>query len=127
MAELHIDNIRLQAKGQDMRKTALKVMHQIRDSLPGLARYVADDPTYDNIKVFVAETLLYRGVTGFGFKVADLPDTRKGQGIALLQKMIMRVYHPAGKNRNNDRMGNKTKLVWISRQRLLEVGGALKL
>jgi len=127
VAELHLDNIRLQAKGQDMRKTALKLMHQIRDSLPGLARYVADDPTYDNIKVFVAETLLYRGVTGFGFKVADLPDTRKGQGIAWLQKMIMRVYHPAGKKRNNDRMGNKTKLVWISRQRLLEVGGALKL
>jgi len=125
VAEMHLDNIRLQAKGPDMQKHALKIMRQIRDSLPGLARYVAEDPTYDNIKVFVAETLLHRGVKGFGFTVQDLPDTRKGRGIAWLQKVIMRVYHPAGNKRKNDRLGNKTMLVWISRQRLLEVGGAV--
>ncbi|MDR3599970.1 MAG: polysaccharide deacetylase family protein [Desulfosporosinus sp.] len=120
VAELHLDNIRLQAKGRDIQKTALKVMHQIRASLPGLARYVAEDTTYDNIKVLVAETLLHRGVKGFGFNVQDLPNTRKGQGIAWLQKMIMRVYHPAGKNRKNERLGNKTMLVWISRDKLLQ-------
>ena len=118
-AEIHLDNIRLQAKGRDMQKTALKVMRQIRESLPGLAQYVAEDPTYDNIKVFVAETLLYRGVKGLGFTVQELPDTLKSQGVAWLQKMIMRVYHPEGKNRKNERLGNKTKLVWISRGRLL--------
>jgi len=122
VAEIHLDNIRLQAKGPDMQKHALKIMRQIRDSLPGLARYVADDPTYDNIKVFVAETLLYRGVKAFGFTVQDLPDTRKGRGIAWLQKMIMRVYHPAGKKRKNERLGNKTMLVWISRERLVAGG-----
>jgi peptidoglycan/xylan/chitin deacetylase (PgdA/CDA1 family) len=119
VAEIHLDNIRLQAKGRDMQKTALKVMRQIRESLPGLAQYVAEDPTYDNIKVFVAETLLYRGVKGLGFTVQELPDTLKSQGVAWLQKMIMRVYHPEGKNRKNERLGNKTKLVWISRGRLL--------
>jgi len=80
---------------------------------------VADDPTYDNIKVLVAETLLHRGVKGFGFTVQDLPDTRKSRGIAWLQKMIMRVYHPAGKNRNDERLGSKTMLVWISREQLV--------
>lgn len=120
VAEIHLDNIRLQAKGRDMQKTALKAMRQIRESLPGLARYVANDSTYDNLKVFVAETLLHRGVKGFGFTVQDLPDTLKGQGIAWLQKMIMRVYHPAGKNRKNERLGNKTMLVWISREKLLQ-------
>ena len=85
---------------------------------------VAEDPTYDNIKVFVAQTLLHRGVKGFGFTVQDLPDTRKGRGIAWLQKMIMRVYHPAGKNRKNERLGNKTMLVWISRERLVAGGFA---
>jgi len=122
VAEIHLDNIRLQAKGRDMQKTALKVMHQIRESLPGLARYVAEDPSYDNIKVLVAQTLLHRGVKGFGFTVQDLPDTRKGRGIAWLQKMIMRVYHPAGKKRKNERLGNKPMLVWISRERLVASG-----
>jgi len=122
VAEIHLDNIRLQAKGCDMQRTALKFMHQVRESLPGLAQYVAQDPNYDNIKVFLGQTLLHRGVKGFGFTVLDLPDTRKSRGIARLQKMIMRVYHPAGKNRRNVRLGNKTKLVWISRERLVAGG-----
>ncbi|EGW38441.1 polysaccharide deacetylase family protein [Desulfosporosinus sp. OT] len=118
VAEIHFDNIRLQAKGQDMQQTALKAMHQVRESLPGLARYVAQERTYDNIKVFVAQTLFHRGVKRFGFNVQDLPDTLKNRGIVWLQKMIMRVYHPAGKNRNNERLGNKTMLVWISKEKL---------
>jgi len=122
VAELHLDNIRLQAKGPDMQKTALKAMHQILESLPPLAQYVAKNPKYDNIKVFMGETLLHRGVKGFGFTVLDLPDTRKSRGIAGLQKIIMRVYHPAGKNRKNERLGNKTKLVWISREKLVARG-----
>jgi len=119
VVELHLDNIRLQAKGRDVQKTGLKAMRQILDSLPGVARYVAENPTYDNIKVFATQTLLYRGVKGFGFTAQEIPDTLKSRGIAKLQKMIMRVYHPAGKNRRNDRLGNKTRLVWISRAGLL--------
>ena len=119
VAEIHLDNIRLQAKGQDMQKTALKVLRQSRESLPGLIRYIAQDPTYDNIKVFVAQTLLYRGVKGFGFSIQDLPDTWKSRGVAWLQRRVMRVYHPAGKERENGRLGNKTRLVWISREKLL--------
>lgn len=122
VAEIHLDNIRFQAKGRDRQKTAFKAMHQIRESLPGLARYVAEDPTYDNIKVFVGQTLLYRVVKRFGFTVQDLPDTWKGRGIACLQKMIMRVYYPTGKNRKNERLGNKPLLVWISRERLIAGG-----
>jgi len=122
VAGIHLDNIRMQAKGHDTQKTALKAMHQIRESLPDLARYVAQNSKYDNIKVFMGETLLHRGVKGFGFTVQDLPDTRKSRGIAGLQKMIMRVYHPARNNRENKRLGNKTKLVWITRERLVAGG-----
>ncbi|MDP4161439.1 MAG: polysaccharide deacetylase family protein [Bacillota bacterium] len=120
VAEIHIDNIRLQAKGLDMQKTALKALHQARESLPNLVRYIVNDPTYDHIKVFVAQTLIYRGVKGFGFSVQELPNTWKSRGVAWLQKMVMRVYHPAGKDRENGRLGNKTRLVWISREKLLE-------
>src|SRR5680860_297254 len=120
VAEIHLDNIRLQAKGLDMQKTALKVLHQVHEFLPGLAQYVAEEPTYDNIKVLLAQTLLHRGVKRFGFTVQDSQDTWQSQGIAWLQKMIMRVYHPAGKDRKNERLGNKTMLVWISRENLVK-------
>jgi peptidoglycan-N-acetylglucosamine deacetylase len=119
VAEIHMDNIRLQAQGHDIQKTALKALRQARTSMPDLARYVANNPAYSNIKVFVAQTLLYRGVKGFGFHIQELPETWKTRGVAWLQMMIMRIYHPAGKDRQNDRMGNKTKLVWISRGGLL--------
>lgn len=120
VVEIHFDNIRLQANGQDMQKTALKAMRQARESLPALARYVEGQSTYDNIKVFVALTLLYRGVKGFGFHVQELPDTLKGRGIAWLQKIIMHVYHPAREKRKNGKLGNKPMLVWISRQELID-------
>ncbi|MDQ7093865.1 polysaccharide deacetylase family protein [Desulfosporosinus sp. PR] len=119
VAEIHMDNVRLQAKGQDIQKIALKALRQARASLPDLARYITDNPGYSHIKVFMGETLIYRGVKGFGFEVQELPETWRSKGIAWLQRMIMRVYHPAGKDRPNDRLGNKTKLVWISRNRLL--------
>ncbi|AFM43187.1 putative xylanase/chitin deacetylase [Desulfosporosinus acidiphilus SJ4] len=119
VAEIHIDNIRLQAKGRDAQKTALKAMRKALISFPDLARYIANNPGYSNIKVFIGETLLYRGVKGFGFTVQDLPDTWKSKGIAWLQRTIMLIYHPEGKERQNGRLGNKTKLVWISREKLL--------
>lgn len=119
VAEIHLDNIRLQAQARDMRKTALKVMRQARESLPGLAQYIINNSAYDNIKVFMGQTLIYRGVKGFGFSVQDLPDTWKSRGIVLLQKIIMRIYHPEGKEHNTQRLGNKARLVWISREKLL--------
>jgi len=67
VAEINFDNIRLQTKGRDMQKNALKVMRQTRDSLPALVRYVENHLNYDNIKVFFTLTLLHRGVKGFGF------------------------------------------------------------
>ncbi|WP_407306811.1 polysaccharide deacetylase family protein [Desulfosporosinus sp. SB140] len=119
VAEIHLDNIRLQAKGRDIQKTALKALRQARASMPDLAQYVINNPGYSNIKVFMGETLLYRAVKGFGFEVQELPETWNSKGIAWLQRMIMRVYHPAGKERGNERLGTKTKLVWISRSKLL--------
>ena len=119
VAEIHLDNVRLQAQGSDMQRTALKAIRQARKSLPDLAKYVAEHPAYDDIKVFMGETLIYRGVRGFGFNVQDLPDTWRSRGIAWLQLRIMRVYHPAGKERQNERLGTQTKLVWISRRGLL--------
>ena len=119
VVELHLENIRLQTN-QDTQKTVYLVMRQIRESLPVLARYVENNPMYDNINVFVAQTLLHRGVKAFGFHVQDLPDSFKGRGIAWLQKMIIHVYQPAGKKHKKGKLGNRPMLVWISREELMD-------
>lgn len=119
VAEIHIDSIRLQEKGKDMQKLALKALRQARDSFPGLTQFVAENPAYGEVKVFLGVTLIHRGVKGFGFHVQDLPNSRKNRGIAWLQKMIMRVYHPAGSARGQARLGDDPKLVWISREELI--------
>ncbi|MHB8077379.1 polysaccharide deacetylase family protein [Desulfosporosinus fructosivorans] len=118
VVELHLENIRLQTN-QDTQKTVHLVMRQIRESLPVLARYIETNPMYDNINVFVAQTLLHRGVKAFGFHVQDLPDSFKGRVIAWLQKMIIHVYQPAGKKHKKGKLGNRPMLVWISREELM--------
>lgn len=118
VAEIHFANIRFQTKERDMQKIAVKAMRQARESLPGLARYVAVNPAYDDVKVFMGQTLLYRAVKGFGFTVQELPSSWQSRGAAWLQRMIMRIYHPAGKGRKNERLGKKPMLVWISREKL---------
>lgn len=119
VVELHLENMRLKMN-QDTQKTVIMIMRQTRESLPVLAQYVKNNSIYDNINVFLAQTLLHRGVKAFGFHVQDLPDSLKGRVIAWLQKMIIHVYQPAGKKRKKRKLGNKPMLVWITRKELME-------
>lgn len=120
LGEIHFDNLRLQNQETDAQKIALHAMRQARASLPMLALYVATNPDFQEIKVLFGQTLIHRGVKGFGFNVYDLPPSRSGHRIGRIQQLIMQVYHPSGKNRLNDRLGTEPKLVWISKEKLLE-------
>jgi hypothetical protein len=64
-------------------------------------------------------TLLNKGAQGLGFNVAEYPYT-KGYLISILQKIIIQIYHPAGIKRKTDSLGDKPKIVWISKEKLLE-------
>lgn len=120
VAEIHLDNVRLQRKGSGMRELGLKALRQVRESLPGLAAYVAENPKYRSVEVFMGLTLLNRGVKGFGFHVQEIPLTGFTRFVGILQRVIMVIYHPAGKARLTERLGHEPKLVWISRQELLQ-------
>lgn len=116
VGELHLNNYRIQTEETDPARVAIGVIRKIKNSLPGLAAYIEQHPEYAAIKVFVSITLLNRGISGFGFQVEELPRSFKNWRIGLLQKIILRVYHPGG---NYKKMG-QPKLVWITREVLME-------
>ncbi|KLU59546.1 peptidoglycan-N-acetylmuramic acid deacetylase PdaC [Peptococcaceae bacterium CEB3] len=121
VGEIHLDNIRLQAKGADAQTIATGALRHAKESFPVLARYVAESPEYENIKVFLGLSMMYRAVRVFGFEVKDVEPTLGMRWIAFLQKVIMSVYHPAGHARLNPRLGNEPKLVWIEKKKLVEL------
>jgi len=120
VGEIHIDSIRLQFQGEDMQKLGIQAMRQARESLPALAAHVVKNPAYQEIQVFLGLSLLHRGVKHFGFAVQDVPVTWGRRWVAFLQRIIMAVYHPAGKARLQGRFQDQPKLVWISKAKLLE-------
>jgi hypothetical protein len=63
--------------------------------------------------------MINRGVKPFGFNVQDYP-SRGGRFIGALQKIIMNIYHPSGSARKTENLGDKPKIVWISKKSLLE-------
>ncbi len=120
VGEIHLDSIRVQAQSRDMQKSGIQALRMARESFPVLARYIAQSPEYQTIKVFLGFTLMHRGVKGLGFTVQEIPATWGIRWIGFLQKMIMSVYHPAGKARLNGRLQGAPKLIWISKEKLLE-------
>jgi len=120
VAEIHFDNVRLLSRESDSRRIVLQAVRQVKESLPGLASFVIDNSDYNNISVFLGLTLINRGVKGLGFQVQEVPTTALTRAVGHLQRIIMRVYHPTGGARSLTRLGNQPKLVWMSREQLLQ-------
>lgn len=124
VGEIHIDSIRLQTGCTDSRRIGLQAMRLAKESMPDLARFVAQSPEYRNIRVFLGLTLINRGVKRFGFEVQEIDPGWFERWVGYLQKIALRVYHPAGRARvkeGGSRLGEAPKIVWISRERLLEM------
>jgi peptidoglycan/xylan/chitin deacetylase (PgdA/CDA1 family) len=121
VADIHLASIRLQSKEGDIQGIGLRALSLVRNSLPVLAKYIAESPEYRNVEVLVGFTLLNRGAKGLGFEVQEVPSSWAIRRMGFAQKVIMLIYHPMGKSRNNKRLGNKPKLVWISKQKLLDL------
>ncbi|MDD3363571.1 MAG: polysaccharide deacetylase family protein [Syntrophomonas sp.] len=120
VGEIHLDSNRLQGKEIDINKRGIYLLRLIRKSLPGLACYVDENPEYKGIQVFTGLTLINHGVQKLGFEVQEIPDTIFIRWIGWLQKLIMLIYPSSRKISNNKYKGTHPKLVWISRQQLLE-------
>ncbi|MGI5902414.1 MAG: polysaccharide deacetylase family protein [Desulfitobacteriia bacterium] len=119
VGEIHFDNLRFQSVGPDLQKTGLRALKLALRSLPDLAKYIANNPKHQNIKVYLGLTLINRGVKKLGFNVQEYPG-RDGRLVALFQKIIVHIYHPSGGKRNTASLGKTPKIVWISKKELLE-------
>lgn len=119
VGEIHFDNIRFQSLGTNLQGIGVRALRQIRASLPDLAEHITNDPHNSQIKVYLGITLLNKGAKGLGFYVQDYPYTN-GKLIGLFQKFIMLVYHPAGSKRKTKLLDKQPRLVWISKEKLIE-------
>ncbi len=119
--ELHLDSARMQSRSDQPARIAVEALRKTKNSLPGLAAFVAGEPAYRDIPVLVSITLINRGLGGLGFQVEDVPPTLHVRWMGVIQRMILRIYHPMGKSAKNRKshMG-QPKLVWISRAELMK-------
>lgn len=120
LGEIHLENSRLRGLEQDIQEISVRILKLVRSSLPGLAKFVEENPRYRDIQVFFGLTMLQRGVRGLGFQLAETPVDRKNRGIALIQKLIMWVYKPPRSFRQDKYRNNRPGVVWISRENLLK-------
>lgn len=120
VGEIHFDNARFMGKETDSHLIALKALREIKPSLSEVAAYIQQNPNYAEIKVFLGLTLIHRGVKGLGFEVNDVPISINTRFIAFLQKFILRICHPSGKARAQRMKMTYPKLVFISRDELID-------
>jgi peptidoglycan-N-acetylglucosamine deacetylase len=120
IGELHFDSLRLQGEETDMLKTGVRLLRLGRESLPALARYVHEHPDYEGIEVFAGLTLLYQSAKLWGFQVHEMPNTLSLHLIGFVQKLMIFIYHSANLSELKKFRSAQPKLVWISRQQLLE-------
>lgn len=113
--ELHVNSPRLQTAETDPVRIAIGVLRQTKNSLPVLARYIQQQPEYQDIQVLVSKTLLNRGLKGLGFEVTELEDTLHNRWIGFMQRLILKVYHPQNEGTH---MG-QPKMVWMTRDVLM--------
>ena len=119
VVELHLDNLRLSGSGTDPQTIGIKALRQTRESLPDLAAYINDNPDYMGIQVFMGVSLLNRGVKGLGFHIQEVNSNWVNRGVGVLQRCILKIYHPAGKSTSHKVLQGQPKIVWISREELL--------
>lgn len=119
IGEIHFDNIRFQSQDLNVQKIGLNALRKVRLSLPSLAKYISENPEFKEVKVYIGITMLNKGAKGLGFTVEEYP-LYDGHIIGFFQKVIMHIYHPAGNARKTESLGTKPKLVWISRDKLIE-------
>ncbi len=120
VGELHLESIRLTGNDRDLQKLTFQAVKQFKASMPELALFVVKNPEFQDIRIFLGFTFINRGVQVLGFRVQELPQTLFKYLIGLIQKGVLRVYHPQGKRRGTTRLGDAPKVVWISRDDLLQ-------
>jgi len=121
VGEIHFDSLRLQDGENSLSKKGIHILSRVKQSLKVLAAYVERNPQYEGIQVFIGLTLINQGAKNLGFQVKEMPPTKTIRAVGLFQKLIMLIYNSSKKTSMKKYRGNQPKLVWISRQQLMEM------
>ncbi|GBF34485.1 N-acetylglucosamine deacetylase [Desulfocucumis palustris] len=127
ICELHLNNdivAELLAGETKPEKIAVRIVRELRRSLPALAKFVSEEPKYKDIQVIAGVTMLHRATEKMGFVSADIKSGTMKRIIGFYQSLILRIYHPAGKKRFAGQEGRlEPKIVAISKKSLLQKAG----
>lgn len=122
--KLHIHNFRLAEliyNKKDVKAPGILLLREVRKSMPGLARFVAGHPAYDNIVGVVGTSFLHRGVEQLGFSISDPIESSIYRIKRMYLKWMLRLMHPEGKQRLQTNSEMLTiKRIFISKKELLE-------
>lgn len=118
VGEIHFDNSRL-FTGTSSIQQGIHLLAQVKSSVPGLARYVTENPEYRDVKVFCGLTLINQGAWRFGFQVQEMPPTISVRLAGLLQKVLLLLLISPERASYKKLMHQQPKLVWISKEQLL--------
>lgn len=125
--ELHLDNDYLQelaAGAGSPERVALRTLRAVQQSLPALARHIEQNPELSRVRALVGITILHRGAEKLGFGVYPLTSGWLSRAITFYQRILLRLWHPAGKARiENQQARLEARLLVMSTTTLRELYG----
>lgn len=123
ICELHINNdLLMEILGGEISpdRIALRLVKELRRSLPALAGHISTSRSYRQIGVLAGITLLHRPSLKMGFVAADIPSPALRRIISAYQGLLLSVYHPAGRKRLAGQAGRlEPRIVAISKTELI--------
>lgn len=124
IVKLHLYNYKLTRSLygiENETKLALTTLRLVRESLPGLAKYIECNPKGEKVNAIIGTTLLHRGVNKLGFNVEYVPNKIRYKIKNKYLKLLLAAIHPNGIKRLDCRKDVlNLKWVYISKDELLK-------
>lgn len=101
VCDLHLNNDYMleSLKGEtDTARIGIKVVREMRKSLPALAHHISTDPRLRGLDYIMGVSILYRGSVSMGFTPVDIHSTYIKKAVEIYQKLVLKFYHPYGKH-----------------------------
>lgn len=114
IVKLHLHNCRLAEiihHNKNAKALGILLLREVRNSLPGLASFIARHPKSEQIRGVVGTTFLHRGVESLGFSKSPPTMTMTYKIKNYYLRWMLRLMHPDGK----ERLGRQSEKLTISR------------
>lgn len=123
VCEVHLNNDFVRKLlGEETRAAmaGVKIAGELKRSLPALAGRISKDPRFSEAEFIVGVSLLHRGTAAIGFKTIEIPSPAARWVISKYQRLILKLYHPAGSGRLLVKGGLEPKIIVMSKKSLLD-------